>query len=288
MGRGRHHRDPRRDDDAAPATKLATRVCMWEFGQNDAKRDSGSKLVRLGLARTQPMKKAFNGIVLSSEAASVVSPADRGTIEAGGVAGINCSWNRLDEIPFAALGKPRHQRKLPFLVAANTVNYGRPFKMNTAEALAATLAIAGLREDAEALLEPFSYGDEFFRLNAEALERYCAAADAAGVAAAEAAFLEECAADKADARARKADPDAGYMDGMDLPPSDSDGGDDGGYLDGVDLPPSDDEAETDGEEEEAEEEEAAALPAPAAALPAPPAEDGAASPPEPPPDPEAS
>ncbi|KAH8072122.1 hypothetical protein JL721_4034 [Aureococcus anophagefferens] len=144
MGRGRHHRDPRRDDDAAPATKLATRVCMWEFGQNDAKRDSGSKLVRLGLARTQPMKKAFNGIVLSSEAASVVSPADRGTIEAGGVAGINCSWNRLDEIPFAALGKPRHQRKLPFLVAANTVNYGRPFKMNTAEALAATLAIAGL------------------------------------------------------------------------------------------------------------------------------------------------
>ncbi|KAK7254052.1 ribosome biogenesis protein [Aureococcus anophagefferens] len=97
MGRGRHHRDPRRDDDAAPATKLATRVCMWEFGQNDAKRDSGSKLVRLGLARTQPMKKAFNGIVLSSEAASVVSPADRGTIEAGGVAASTArgtAWTR--------------------------------------------------------------------------------------------------------------------------------------------------------------------------------------------------
>jgi pre-rRNA-processing protein TSR3 len=25
---------------------------MWEFGQNDPKRDSGSKLVRVGLAKT--------------------------------------------------------------------------------------------------------------------------------------------------------------------------------------------------------------------------------------------
>ena len=218
---GRSGRERAKDGDEASSGKLATRVCMWEFGQNDAKRDSGSKLVRLGLASSQPMKKAFNGIVLSSEAGSVVSPADRETMEQHGVAGINCSWNRLDEIPFGMMGKARNQRKLPFLVAANTVNYGRPFKMNTAEALAASLAIVGLWDDARALLEPFSYGDEFFKLNAEAIETYAAAADAEGVVAAEEAYLDMCAGDKH----AKSDPNAGYMDGMDLPPSESDGED---------------------------------------------------------------
>ena len=55
---------------------------------------------------------------------------------------------RLDEIPFQTMGTSRHHRILPFMVAANPVNYGRPFKMNTAEAMAAALYIAGFKEDA--------------------------------------------------------------------------------------------------------------------------------------------
>lgn len=44
--------------------------------------------------------------------------------------------------------------------------------MNTAEALAATLYIAGLKVDAQRMLEPFGWGQEFLRVNMEALEMY--------------------------------------------------------------------------------------------------------------------
>lgn len=80
--------------------------------------------------------------------------------------------NRLEEIPFHAMGKGRHQRKLPLIVAANTVNYGKPYKMNTAEALAATLYIVGYKLEAQSIMYPFSYGMEFLRLNFDALEAY--------------------------------------------------------------------------------------------------------------------
>ncbi len=89
-----------------------------------------------------------------------------------GIAGINCSWNRLDDIPFTKMGNGRNQRVLPVLFAANPVNYGRPFKMNTAEAMAATLYIVGLKADAESIMSLFNYGPEFIRLNFEALEAF--------------------------------------------------------------------------------------------------------------------
>ena len=132
---------------------------MWEFGQNDPKRDSGSKLQRLGLAKVLKLGKSFPGVVLSSEATCIISPADADIVLQHGIAGINCSWNRLSEIPFGSMGKGRHHRVLPFLIAANPVNYGRPFKMNTAEAMAACMYIAGFKDDAMRMMEPFSYGE---------------------------------------------------------------------------------------------------------------------------------
>ena len=233
------------DDEAIAAAAVADRctmrvtVAMWEFGQNDAKRDSGSKLCRLGYSRKLKIGQSFPGIVLSSEAKILVSPADAELVENFGVSGINCSWNRLNEIPFGSMGKGRNQRLLPLLFAANTVNYGRPFKMNTAEALAACLYITGYKDDARQLLGPFSYGTEFLRLNNEALERYSACDSAAGVDAVQQEYMRLSELKKQAKEQHKAKEKTEY----------------GGYIDEDDMPPMyGDEEEEDGEEDAADRE----------------------------------
>ena len=44
--------------------RVNTRLCMWEFGQNDPKRDSGSKLRRLGYASLLRIGQSFPGMSL--------------------------------------------------------------------------------------------------------------------------------------------------------------------------------------------------------------------------------
>jgi pre-rRNA-processing protein TSR3 len=83
---------------------------------------------------------------------------------------------RLAEIPFHQM-RAGHHRLLPFLVAANTVNYGKPSKLSCAEAAAATLYICGKVKAAEAILKEFGWGMEFIKLNEELLELYRTAKD---------------------------------------------------------------------------------------------------------------
>lgn len=80
---------------------------------------------------------------------------------------------------------------MPFLVAANPVNYGRPMKLNCAEALAATLYVCGFRDEARRVLSVFTWGDGFFDVNAELLERYAACRTGAEVVAAQNDFLQD-------------------------------------------------------------------------------------------------
>jgi len=76
-------------------------------------------------------------------------------------------------------------------VAANPVNFGRPFKLTSVEAMAATLYILGEKAQARAILEPFRWGLRFLEVNAEPLEEYAQAKDSSEVVAIQALYMEE-------------------------------------------------------------------------------------------------
>ena len=120
---------------------------MWDLGQCDSKKCSGQKLSRLGFVKTIRIDRSFRGIMLSPRGQSAVSPADLPIVREQGISVIDCSWARLTEVPFAKIRGGSH-RLLPFLVAANPINYGKPMKLSCAEAWASTLYIVGLKDEA--------------------------------------------------------------------------------------------------------------------------------------------
>jgi pre-rRNA-processing protein TSR3 len=80
------------------------------------------------------------------------------------------------------------RKRLPRLLAANPVNYGRHSRLTTVEALAAALYILGDERRARELLNKFKWGPTFLSLNAAALGEYAAALTAADVLAIERAY----------------------------------------------------------------------------------------------------
>ena len=163
---------------------------MWDFGQCDSKRCTGRKLARSGYIRTMRLGQPFKGVVLSPLAKKLVSPDDIVHVQKSGVSVIDCSWARLDEIPAKQLKGGQH-RLLPFMVAANPVNYGKPMKMTCVEAIGATLYITGLKEEAVDLLSVFDWGAEFLKINFDVLERYSNATDSSSVIRAQNDWLQE-------------------------------------------------------------------------------------------------
>ena len=167
-------------------------LAMWDFEQCDAKRCTGRKLHRHGELKLLSLNDRFKGVILSPIASKAVSGGDKELIKQYGVAVVDCSWARLDEVPFYKI-RGEETRLLPYLVAANTVNYGKTLKLSCAEALAASLYIGGLKDEARYLLRSFAWGDEFFKLNFDILETYSQCDSSAKVVEVQQKYLEEAA-----------------------------------------------------------------------------------------------
>lgn len=173
------------EETAAPSFNIA----MWDFNQCDPKKCSGRKLSRLKLIKTLKIKQRFPGLVLTPTGEKCVSPSDRDIVNTKGIAVVDCSWARIDETPISAL-KPTHGRLLPFLVAANPINYGKPLQLSCVEALAATMYISGFKKEAKFYLDKFSWGHSFIELNKEILEIYSKCSDSQSVIEEQTKYIE--------------------------------------------------------------------------------------------------
>jgi pre-rRNA-processing protein TSR3 len=118
-------------------------------------------------------------VVLDPFTSKAFSPADREKMKKRGLAALDCSWVHATEV--FDISSHGTFRCLPYLVAANPVNYGVPTKLSTVEALAAALYIAGFREQAEKILSKFKWGLQFITLNKELLDGYAQTKNSAGV-----------------------------------------------------------------------------------------------------------
>jgi pre-rRNA-processing protein TSR3 len=117
---------------------------MWDFNQCDAKRCTGRKLCRLGYVTSMKPGAHFRGIVLSPHGHKIVSREDLGIVESIGISVIDCSWARIQEMGIKQIHSGSH-RLLPYLVATNSVNYGKAHKLSCVEAIAAALYIVGMQ-----------------------------------------------------------------------------------------------------------------------------------------------
>ncbi|CDO73853.1 hypothetical protein BN946_scf185016.g10 [Trametes cinnabarina] len=186
---------------------------MWDFDHCDPRRCSGKKLARQGLIQDLRVGQRFRGVVVSPKGTQPVSPADRDIVAQNGVAVVECSWARLDEVPFNKIASP-HERLLPYLVATNPVNYGKPWRLNCVEALAAAFYITGFDSYAERLLSGFGWGHSFYEVNKHLLEKYKTCADADAVSAMQEEILAEL--EKSYGESRRTTSTSDDVDGEDL------------------------------------------------------------------------
>lgn len=148
-------------------------ITVFHADECDRKKCTSIKMERLGKCKLvyDINKIPFRAVVLNPFAEKAVSYEDYKYVCGRGVVGLDCSWNEVSKSKrFFSLSK--YHRSLPFLIATNPVNYGKPCILSTVEAIAATLYITRFKEEAVELLQGFKWGHSFFELNHELLEAY--------------------------------------------------------------------------------------------------------------------
>ncbi len=166
-------------------------VTVFHADECDRKKCTTIKMEKMGKCRiVYNLNRIPSGaIVLNPFAEKAVSYEDYRFVAHRGIVGLDCSWNEVSKSKkFFSLSK--YHRSLPFLIATNPVNFGKPCILSTVEAIAATLYITRFKKEAEEMLQGFKWGHTFLELNHELLEAYSEADTSSQVVEIQNDFLE--------------------------------------------------------------------------------------------------
>jgi pre-rRNA-processing protein TSR3 len=146
---------------------------VYHSNEDDPRKCSAKKMHKFGFVKleTNIRKMPKDCILLNPFAEKSLSKEDLKIAYSNGLMAVDCSWKNADN-SFDYLDKRNQSRALPFVVAANPVNYGKPFKLTTLEAFATAAYILDDIETAEKLLNLYKWGPNFLVLNKEPLEDY--------------------------------------------------------------------------------------------------------------------
>jgi pre-rRNA-processing protein TSR3 len=154
-------------------------IPLYAYRDNscDPRKCTVKKLEKAGFLKifTKISQVPRNTLLLDPTAEQALSQADRFVKS---LTVLDCSWVVLDT---GQVSSWRIRRALPFLVAANPVNFGKPCKLSSIEALAASLYIMGEKERAATILGKVSWGIRFLEVNREPLDLYATAKDSTEV-----------------------------------------------------------------------------------------------------------
>lgn len=162
-------------------------IPLYAYRDNscDPKKCTVKRLERSGLVKVLSKISHIprTTLLLDPTAEQALSPADR---PVRSITALDCSWDVLDT---GAVSSWRKRRALPFLVAANPVNFGRPWRLTSVEAFAAALVILGEAAQAALILESQGWGPRFLELNEEPLSLYAVARDSTEVVSIQGLYL---------------------------------------------------------------------------------------------------
>ncbi len=159
-----------------PLEKKAFKLFLYHAKQCDPKKCTGKKMGRFGLVNVKDSigRIPKGSILLDPMAEKALSPQDSAK---KGITVLDCSWEEIERVFPQIIQMKLQHRALPYLVAANPVNFGRPFKLTSAEAFAAAVYILGNKQQAEIIMSKFNWGHTFIELNHGPLEEYSMASN---------------------------------------------------------------------------------------------------------------
>ena len=177
--------DDTSSEQVAAAERSELPLSILYVGDDDPDKCTARRLAKFDLAELLPPADVPDeGLLLDPTCGYALAPD---LPRPARIVAVDCSWESVDTHRVSA---NLTRRALPYLLAGNPINFGHPFALTTAEAIAATVYILGDAAHAAALLAPFSWGHTFLELNEEPLERYAAAADAEAVIAIQQEYMD--------------------------------------------------------------------------------------------------